>query len=203
VVGKNPQTISSDTNFVWVANSYDSTVSQIQINAVCFKQDTKILTDKGYVKIQELQKGCLIKTLLDGFKPIALIASGIIHQNENGCRIKDQLYKYTQENYPEIFEDLVITGGHSILTDSITEEVKSKHLNLIKESKLLIDNKYRLITFLNEKSQLYEIPGKHRIYHFALEGDYYKNYGIYANGLLVEACSQFFLKEVSNMKTHF
>ena len=198
-VGKDPQTISSDGTYVWVANNYDSTVSQIQINAVCFKEDTKILTDKGYVKIQDLQKGCLIKTLLDGFKPIALITKGLIRQNKNECRVKDQLYKYTQENYPEIFEDLVITGGHSILLDSITEEIKSKQLKLIKESKLLIDNKYRLFTFLNEKSQLYEISGTHTIYHFALEGDYYKNYGVYANGLLVEASSQFFLKEASNM----
>ena len=34
----------------------------------------------------------------------------------------------------------------------------------------------------------------------ALENDnYYMNYGIYANGLLVETCSKRYLKELSNM----
>jgi len=35
----------------------------------------------------------------------------------------------------------------------------------------------------------------------ALENDdYYMNYGIYANGLLVESCSKRYLKEESNME---
>jgi hypothetical protein len=34
----------------------------------------------------------------------------------------------------------------------------------------------------------------------ALENDdYYMNYGIYANGLLVETCSKRFMKELSSM----
>jgi hypothetical protein len=39
------------------------------------------------------------------------------------------------------------------------------------------------------------------IYHFALENDnYYMNYGVYANGLLVETCSKRYLTELSNME---
>jgi hypothetical protein len=38
------------------------------------------------------------------------------------------------------------------------------------------------------------------IYHIALENeDYYMNYGIYANGLLVETCSKRYLSELSDM----
>ena len=38
------------------------------------------------------------------------------------------------------------------------------------------------------------------IWHFALENeDYYKNYGVYANGLLVETCSKRMMKEYSGM----
>jgi hypothetical protein len=38
------------------------------------------------------------------------------------------------------------------------------------------------------------------IYHIALENDdYYGNYGIWANGLLVETCSCRYLKEFSKM----
>ena len=50
------------------------------------------------------------------------------------------------------------------------------------------------------RSTIYEIPGSHTIYHIALENDnYYMNYGIYANGLLVETCSKRYLKEFSGM----
>ena len=38
------------------------------------------------------------------------------------------------------------------------------------------------------------------IYHFALENDIYTyNYGVYANGLLVESCSKRYLAEIANM----
>jgi hypothetical protein len=101
--------------------------------------------------------------------------------------------------YPEIFEDLVITGGHSILLDSLSKKDLKKQKKWILKTDLLIDNKYRMLAFLDEKCDIYEVDGQHTIYHFALEGDYHKNYGIYANGLLVEACSQCYLKEHSCM----
>ena len=43
-----------------------------------------------------------------------------------------------------------------------------------------------------------EIPGNHKIWHLALENnDEYMNYGIYANGLLVESCSKRMMREFS------
>jgi hypothetical protein len=62
------------------------------------------------------------------------------------------------------------------------------------------DNKYRLPACVDSKAKLYETEGVFDIYHIALENnDYYMNYGIYANGLLVETCSKRYLKEKSNM----
>ena len=62
------------------------------------------------------------------------------------------------------------------------------------------DKKYRLPACADEKASVYEIPGSYTIYHLALENDnYFGNYGIYANGLLVESCSKRYLKELSNM----
>jgi hypothetical protein len=53
---------------------------------------------------------------------------------------------------------------------------------------------------VDERAKPYEKAGSHTIYHIALEhDDYYMNYGIYANGLLVETCSKRYLKELSNM----
>jgi len=65
----------------------------------------------------------------------------------------------------------------------------------------ITDNKYRLPACVDLRNSVYEIPGPHTIYHLALENDDYKmNYGIYANGLLVETCSKRYLKELSKME---
>ena len=62
-------------------------------------------------------------------------------------------------------------------------------------------DKYRLPACVDEKATVYKVPGDYTIYHIALENEhYYGNYGIYANGLLVESCSKRYLKEVSNME---
>ena len=62
------------------------------------------------------------------------------------------------------------------------------------------DNKYRVPACADPRASVYENVGTYTIYHLALENDnYYMNYGIYANGLLVETCSKRYLKELSNM----
>jgi hypothetical protein len=64
----------------------------------------------------------------------------------------------------------------------------------------LTNDKLRLPACVDERATVYETPGNYTIYHLALENDdYYANYGIYANGLLVETCSKRYLKELSNM----
>jgi hypothetical protein len=66
------------------------------------------------------------------------------------------------------------------------------------------DGKPRLNAYIDERASVYEVPGTYTIYHLALENDdYYGNYGIYANGLLVESCSKRYLLEHSNMELLF
>jgi hypothetical protein len=53
---------------------------------------------------------------------------------------------------------------------------------------------------LDERATPYLEKGLFNIWHIALDNnDYYMNYGIYANGLLVETCSKRYLKEFSGM----
>lgn len=167
---------------------------------ICFKQDSKILTDKGYKLIQDLRKGDLVKTLNDGFKPIFMIGKRIIHHPASNDRIQNQLYKCSSENYPEIFEPLIITGCHSILVDDfVNEDQREKTVEIL--GKIYeTDNKYRLPACADSRTSVYETEGCYTIYHLALENekDNY-NYGIYANGLLVESCSKRYLKDISNM----
>jgi hypothetical protein len=115
-------------------------------------------------------------------------------------RIKDQLYKCSKNFFPEIFEDLIITGCHCILVDDYKNEDEINKTIKVNGNTYVTDNKWRLPACVDERTTVYETPGTYMIYHLALDNDdYYKNYGIYANGLLVETCSKRFLKELSNM----
>lgn len=167
----------------------------------CFKECTKILTDKGYIEIQNLIKGDFVKTLLNGYQPINMIGKKEIMNIVTNERSKNQLYKCTNEAYPEVFEDLVMTGCHSILVDDFLSEEQREKVKEVLGEMYITNNKYRLPACADNRTSLYEMPGKHTMYHLALDNDnYYSNYGIYANGLLVVSCSKRFLKELSNME---
>lgn len=170
------------------------------VSVPCFKEDTIILTENGYKLIQDLRKGDLIKTLQNGYKQIDMIGKKEIYHLGSEERIKDQLYKCSSREYPEVFEDLIITGCHSLLVDSFTNEEQKEKVIKVNGNTYVTDGKYRLPACADEKASVYELPGNYTIYHLALENDdYYMNYGIYANGLLVETCSKRYLKELSNM----
>jgi hypothetical protein len=118
----------------------------------------------------------------------------------NHERITSRLYKCSRENYPDLLEDLYITGCHSILVPWLTYEQGTKTLESL--GRLFVtDNHCRLMAWVDEKAEPYNKSGIFNIYHIALEhSDYYMNYGIYANGLLVESCSKRYLAELSNMR---
>ena len=113
-------------------------------------------------------------------------------------RIKDKLYKCTYKNFPEVFEDLVITGCHSILVDNFKDDEQVEKTRKLLGNIYSTDDKWRLPACIDERTEHYEKEGTFTIYHLALENDdYYMNYGIYANGLVVETCSKRFLKELA------
>ena len=170
----------------------------------CFKEDTKILTDKGYIPIQDLRKGDLVKTLKNDFKPINMIGKRCIYHSASEKRVPEQLYICCSNEYPEVFEDLILTGCHSILVENSKDIVNSEQIEKVKEVNggiYLTDDMLRLPSCVDLRSSVYSIPGTYTIYHLALDNeDYYMNYGIYANGLLVESCSKRYLKELSSME---
>jgi hypothetical protein len=196
------ESIYINGNYLYSYNPYTYVISQYSLpsSLACFKEDTKILTDKGYVKIQELKNGDLVKTLKHDYKPIVMIGKRDMYHPMLVERIKDQLYKCTQDKYPEVFEDLILTGCHSILVDGFISE-KEKDMTIKVNGNIYeTDDKLRLPACVDERAVIYNKSGNYTIYHLALENDnYYMNYGIYANGLLVETCSKRYLKELSNM----
>ena len=167
-------------------------------NVVCFKEGAQILTADGYKKVEELRKGDLIQTVEHGFVPIDIIGKKQIYHDASANRIKDQLYRCT---HAEVFDELVLTGCHSILVeDFFSDEQREKTMEYNKGRVFITDNHYRLPAFLDDRANVYEPAGTYTIYHFALENaDYYMNYGVYANGLLVETCSKRYLREYAGM----
>ena len=178
--------------------------SVVRSQVPCFKEDTKILcfinNEEKYIPIQNIRKGILVKTLKNGYVPVKLIGKSKLYNSGNRERIKERLYKCVKDKYPTLFEDLYITGCHSILVETLTREQKEKTREML-TMLYKTEDLFRLMACLDEKAEPFEEEGLYTIWHLALDNeDYYMNYGIYANGLLVETCSQRYLKELSNME---
>jgi hypothetical protein len=198
---------AQDATYFKISNVFvtlQSLPSVVRSQVPCFKEDTKILcfidNEEKYIPIQNIRKGILVKTLKNGYVPVKLIGKSKLYNSGNRERIKERLYKCVKDKYPTLFEDLYITGCHSILVETLTQEQKEKTREML-TMLYKTEDLFRLMACLDEKAEPFEEEGLYTIWHLALDNeDYYMNYGIYANGLLVETCSQRYLKELSNME---
>ena len=170
----------------------------------CFLEGSKILcfenNEEVYRPVENLRKGDLVKTIYNGYMPVCMLGTTPLYNPGNDYRVANRLYKCPKENYPALFEDLYITGCHSILvpwmTDDQWENTKAVNGNIY-----VTDNHFRLIACADEKAEPFNKEGVMNIYHVALDHhDICMNYGIYANGLLVESCSVDYLIKYSKMK---
>ena len=197
---------SSPTNVIYTNGMFLNTGGRYNLYppVTCFLEGSTILCqvdgDEKYIPVEQLKKGTLVKTSLDGYKPVVILGKGTIQNPGNDERIQTRLYKCSPSKYPQLKDDLYITGCHSILEFPITEKQKediTKHLGKL----FVTDGKYRLIACADERAEPWNSEGTYTIWHFALENRNEKmNYGVYANGgLLVETCSLNCLKNISNM----
>jgi surface protein len=198
---------TSNTAYTYLTTVKGMTIldNVIKFPIPCFLEGSKIqCLDKNtnkdvYIPIQDLRKGDLIKTYKHKYVPLNMIGFSKIFNSGDDERHKDRLYRCTQNQYPDLFEELVITGCHSLLVDKFTQEQREQNLKIFNKI-YITDDKYRLPACIDEKTIPYEKDGLFTIYHIALDNnDYYSNYGVYANGLLVETCSKRYLSELSNM----
>ena len=173
-------------------------------STICFKEGTKIAcldenSNPAEIPVEELRTGMFVKTYKHGYIPVHTIGTKKLYNPENDTREKDRLYECTPEQYPDLTENLYITGCHSILVDQLTEQQSTDTLRET-EDIFITDDKYRLMAFLDERAQPWTNEGTYSIYHIYLDHpDDLMNYGIYANGLLVESCSKRSMEEKSYM----
>ena len=165
---------------------------------ICFNEGTKILCFKDgkeqYVRVGRLREGDQVKTLNHGYKKITDMRKGTY--NLNGLR---DMGMYRMKKQGNMIADLEMSGLHCVLVDAndakyVDDIKRQRGLN---NKKFYIDGKFRLRA--NESHEFQQMEQKeYTIYSFALE-EQQEQYGIWANGVLVETTSRKNL-EVSNMK---
>jgi sugar lactone lactonase YvrE len=173
-------------------------------SAICFLEGTTVLCfvngNEEYVPVEKLTKETLVKTLRDGYKKIDMIAKQELFNPGTDERIEQRLYKCSTSRYPELTSDLYLTGCHSILVNTITDDERMKLTKQLGRI-FVTDRKYRLTAFVDERTEPWNSEGKYTVWHFALDHEnIMMNYGVFVNGgLLVESCSKHVLKNKSDM----
>jgi hypothetical protein len=171
--------------------------------AECFKKGTQILCENDiYIPIEELKIGTLVKTYKHGYKKVTTILHDKIFNmcsHDKSCsnafqNICNQMYTYSRESNPDLIADLHLTGGHSLLLDTLTDE-ESNNMNQINWAKedFMIEDKYKLLACYSGKLNISTEQDDVEVYHFTLETPENAKpthaYGVYANGILAESCS--------------
>jgi hypothetical protein len=169
---------------------------------ICFKENTKISCLQNNIEtdifIQNLKCGDLVKTYKHGYLPVNVVGKNICYNPKNAQRLKSRLFKLRKEKYPALKEDLIVTGCHSIL-ESIVSQSKGEELMKVNKRIYTTNGLIRLPAYLDDRSEPYvDEYGDINVYHVALGNDEDRNYGIYANGLLVESC---FIPRIKNEMT--
>lgn len=211
---------------------YFSNFTYIDTNVIpCFLEGTKILCLKNgeeiYIKIEDLEKGDFIKTYKQGYLPLGVVGYTCIHNKEINDILTENLYKCTKDKYPELTEDLYLTGGHGILmndndfnsqtlTTAQIIQLAFKDLTCCDKSNIMhlylremvkkrqtcrkIDDLWCVETYKDNRAERLSIDGNYNIWNIALNSNNDDiSYGIYANGLLVETASKNFMKNESGM----
>jgi len=175
-------------------------------SAPCFLQGSTILCyidgNDVYIPIEQIIPGTLVKTRLNGYKQVIIIGNRPFKNTGTDItdHLEQRLYKLSTTAYSELTEDLYLTGGHSILVGSMTDEQEKKTIKHLGEV-FITENRYRLLACIDERAEAWDSQEEHIIWHFALEHTVVNaNYGVYANGgLLVESSSINYMKNKSNM----
>ena len=163
--------------------------------ALCLNNDTKILCftvdGEKYVPIQDLREGDLVKSYLHGYRKIKCIGKNSMI---NKPSIWNQsMWKMEKTDTNDLIEDLIMLGGHSLLVDTLSDEMKEIYKEKWHEGLVsTIDGKVLLIAGLSGLFTQLEDTGIYTYYQLTLdnEGDLDKRFGIWANGVLVETPSE-------------
>ena len=159
----------------------------------CFNEGTKILClnknlEEEYIPIENLRKGDLVKSYKHGYRKIDLIGKNPMINNPE--KFNECMYKMEKTEDNGLLEDLIVTGGHSILMDDLWD-LKEEN-DKIFGSTQMIDDKYLLLSAVSKQFIKLENTNLYTYYHFILEnnGNDDERFGVWANGILTETPSK-------------
>jgi len=199
-------------NILYIYNltstSMSPTFSQ-EVSSICFKEGTYILcfnkgTNDKYIPIEKLDQNVYVKTYKHGYKKVKyLIKTKLINSSKKTI---NKLYVMKKTNNNTLLEDLYVTGSHALLKDQLTEKEEKKMDLLLSKFKdinykKMIDDKQKVLACFDKRFEEYNEEGYFNIYHIVLEDERnktYKNYGIYANGILAESTMEKTLSKLNN-----
>lgn len=168
------------------------------LSVTCFVEGSEILcvvnNKEEYIKVEDLKQGDLVKTYNNTPKKVL----HVIKKKFINHKSYSQICKLS--GYPNQTKDLYLTGGHSILVDKLTDQQNNKTIEIWGGRKK-VDDKYRLLCFVDENNEKIEDNKEYNVYHIVLENSDPKGqYGIYANGILTETMSiRWYLKSTRFM----
>ena len=181
-------------NYIYESNSNANTVWQINLDAPCFNKGTKILClnkmmEEEYIPIEDLKKGDLVKSYLHGYRKIDSIGSNKMINNPEHFNLS--MYKMAKTDENGLIEDLIVTGGHSILVDELGEIYAENEIRF-KGTIPKIDDKFFLLCSLSKDFTQLTDTDEYTYYHLVLEnnGNNDERFGIWANGVLSETISK-------------
>jgi hypothetical protein len=165
----------------------------IIVEARCFNEGTKILClnkEEEYVPIENLRVGDIVKTYHYGYRKIELIGKHYL-MNHPDNKFTNSMYKMAKTESNGLIEDLIVTGGHSILVDDLGNQ-KELNEQLLGEEK--IEDKFLLLAAASNDFVKINDTEKYTYYHFVLEdnGNDKMKFGVWANGVLSETISKHF-----------
>ncbi len=168
-------------------------IIQLISDPSCFNEGTKILClnknlEEEYIPIENLRKGDLVKSYQHGYRKIDLIGKNPMINNPE--KFNECMYKMEKTEDNGLLEDLIVTGGHSILMDDLWD-LKEEN-DKIFGSTPMIDDKYLLLSAVSKDFKKLENTNLYTYYHFILEnnGNDDERFGVWANGILTETPSK-------------
>jgi hypothetical protein len=194
-------TVDNNNNVYVVGFRFGINIIYKSTTALCFNKGTKIFCmnnnqEDEYVNIELLQIGDFVKTYKHGYRKVIKVISGILINNPK--KLNMCMYKMAKTETNVLIEDLIVTGGHSILVDAITDEEQNKYdeMGLTEFSKTTIDNKRLLLSSVSDQFSPMQDTEVYTYYHLLLENndDKEERFGIWANGILTETPNEKILK---------
>uniref|UniRef100_A0A6C0I8A6 Hedgehog/Intein (Hint) domain-containing protein n=1 Tax=viral metagenome TaxID=1070528 RepID=A0A6C0I8A6_9ZZZZ len=168
-----------------LTNTKKWTIVGDQGPAICYARGTQILCDTGYIAIEDLEPGTLVKTHGHGYREVDLVGKGSFRNDPSDWK----RCMYTLPKKGAMTDDLVVTGGHGILKPRLSSlEIERDRYWYSKCGKSAkIDNMYLVRAGKSQEFKKVTTDDLYEYYHFSLKGPSNRRYAVWANGVLSES----------------